>query len=126
MFAKIKKWIQDHHLVDVNFVFSDPDRFHTITRTESSCELASGNSLDFGSFSWKPEISDVMGGEFTVADICMKIEEEFEARTGISIWTEMDIINRIRRVLEKGKSDTVGFLWGLTYYRINIQFITER
>lgn len=126
MFTKLKKWIQKHHLVDINFIFSDPDRFHTITRVEHHTETACGNPLDFGSFSWKPELIDIIGASYTVSDICMKIEQEFEAQTGISIWMEADICKRIRRVLEKGKSDTVGFLWGLTYYRINIQFRTEK
>lgn len=126
MFTKLKKWIQKHHLVDINFIFSDPDRFHTITRVEFPTETLDGTPLDFGSFSWKPELTDIIGGGYTVSDICMKIEQEFEAQTGISIWLELDILNRIRRVLERGRSDTVGFLWGLTYYRINIQFITEK
>lgn len=122
LLEKIKGWIQKHHLVDLNITFNDAIHFHEIV----TAEFPSGTSLDFGSFSWKPELTDIIGGRHTPSDVCMMIEMEFEKRTGISIWQEADICRRIRRVLESGKSNSVGFLWGLTYYRINIKFLNEK
>ena len=125
MLTKLKKWIQKHHLVELDFVFSDADRFHQVTVAHSP-ETTEGSSLDFGKFAWVPERTDVIGGKRTPADICMLIESDFEKRIGIRLWTETDICRRIRRALESGKSTSVGFLFGLTWYRINIKFITEK
>ena len=127
LIKKFLQWYKDKYHINIDFHFTDNHSFRVIK--VFSCEtgeLTNEPLLNFGTFSWIPDLVIPQSEPLDVEKAISYIERCFEEETGWTLWTEVDILNRIRRVLQKGKSDTVVIPWGvLKRYRLNIIFSNE-
>lgn len=127
LIKKFLQWYKDKYHINIDFHFTDNHSLKVIK--VFSCEngeLTNEPLLNFGTFTWIPNLAIPQSEPFDVEEAISYIERCFEEETGWTLWTEVDILNRIRRVLQKGKSDTVVIPWGVfKRYRINIKFSNE-
>lgn len=127
MISWFKKWKEKNN-VDVDFHFLDNKTFNIVKVFKiHSGGAVTQEPLSFGEFKWTPELLNVEEHEITDVDpVISHIERWFETEFGYLLWTEIDLLRKLRRVLEKGKSDTIIIPDGIfKCYRLNIHFCNE-